>query len=59
MAKITAPVEGFNGEVGGVQFSNGTADTDNAAVISYCRGAGYTVEAPKPKRAPAPKPDSE
>lgn len=58
MAKITAPVEGFHGAVGGVQFSNSTAETDNEAVISYCLGAGYKVER-KAKRAAAPKPDDE
>jgi hypothetical protein len=44
MAKITAPVEDFNGEIAGVHFTKGTAETDNAAVISYCAGAGYKVE---------------
>ena len=54
MAKITAPVEGFNGEVAGVQFTNGTAETDNAAVISYCYGAGYEVELDEPTSEPVP-----
>ncbi|WP_404285427.1 hypothetical protein [Glutamicibacter arilaitensis] len=44
MASIKAPVAEFNGIVGGVQFANGTAETDNQAVINYCKGAGYTVE---------------
>lgn len=57
MAKITAPVEDFNGDIAGVQFANGTAETDNEAVLSYCAGAGYKVERePKPRRA-APKPE--
>jgi hypothetical protein len=51
MAKITAPVEGFNGDVAGVQFTASVAETDNAAVISYCAGAGYKVELGE---APAP-----
>jgi hypothetical protein len=66
MAKITAPSKGFNGEVGGVQFTDGEAETDNQAVISYCRGAGYTVdgtakdlpqapESPDPRDVPAPE----
>lgn len=65
MAKITAPVEGFNGEIGGVQFKDGTAETDNQAVISYCRNAGYAVdgtakdlpeapESPDPRNLPDP-----
>lgn len=45
---ITAPVATFNGNVGGVQFANGTAETDNPAVIAYCEAAGYKVEADKP-----------
>ena len=57
MAKIIAPVKDFNGSIAGVQFTNGTAETDNEAVLSYCAGAGYTVEAPKPRRTP--KPDAE
>jgi hypothetical protein len=44
MAKITAPVEGFNGDVAGVHFKDSVAETDNEAVISYCYGAGYKVE---------------
>lgn len=51
MARITAPVAGFSGEIGGVVFTDGTADTENAAVISYCLAAGYEVEAEKPKPA--------
>ncbi len=59
MAKITAPVKDFNGDIAGVQFSNGSAETDNEAVISYCAGAGYTVEgetAPPADEAPEPAP---
>jgi len=66
MAKITAPSKGFNGEVGGVQFTDGVAETDNQAVLSYCRAAGYTVsgktralpdapESPDPREVPAPE----
>lgn len=53
MAKITAPVEGFNGDVAGVQFKDSVAETDNAAVISYCFGAGYKVE-DEPTAEPVP-----
>lgn len=45
---IKAPVAEFNGVVGGVQFANGEAETDNAAVLAYCKAAGYTIEAGKP-----------
>jgi hypothetical protein len=52
MAKITAPVKDFNGDIAGVQFTNGTAETDNEAVIGYCAGAGYTIERTPKRRAP-------
>lgn len=43
--KITAPVPGLNGlGVGGLQFVDSVAETDNDAVIAYCRSTGYTVE---------------
>lgn len=45
MVKIIAPVEGLNGPgVGGLEFVDSVAETDNEAVIAYCRGAGYKVE---------------
>lgn len=44
MARITAPVEGFNGTIGDVHFVDSVAETDNLAVIGYCQTAGYTVE---------------
>ena len=51
---IKAPVAEFNGSVGGVQFANGEAETDNAAVIAYCEAAGYTIEATKAKEPAGP-----
>lgn len=42
--KLTTPLPGFTGEVGGVQFIKGEAVTDNGAVVAYCRTAGYGVE---------------
>ena len=50
--RITAPVEGFRGKVGGVEFKDSVAITDDEAVIAYCRAAGYKVE---PVKAAAPK----
>lgn len=44
MAKITAPVEGFNGSISDVHFVDSVAETGNLAVIGYCQTAGYTVE---------------
>lgn len=44
MARITSPEPGFTGDVGGVHFVQGIAETDDPAVIGYCQGAGYDVE---------------
>ncbi|WP_433793943.1 hypothetical protein [Actinoplanes sp. CA-252034] len=43
MAVIVAPNREYNGQIGDVVFKNGRAETDNTAVIGYCRGAGYEV----------------
>lgn len=42
--RITAPVEGFNGMIGDVEFKDSVAVTDDATIIGYCRRAGYLVE---------------
>jgi hypothetical protein len=47
--KITAPERSYTGSISGVQFRDGVAQIDDihptsAAVLNYCRGAGYTVE---------------
>lgn len=43
--RITAPVAGLNSVgVGGLQFDNSVAETDNQAIIDYCIAQGYTVE---------------
>jgi hypothetical protein len=44
MAKITAPVEGFQGTVAGVQFEDGAGETDNESAIAYFQRQGYTVD---------------
>lgn len=44
MARITAPNGAYNGTIGDVTFTNGVAETDNLAIISYCQGAGYDVD---------------
>ena len=44
MAKIVAPNSDYNGQIGDVVFQDGVAETDNQAVISYCRTAGYEVD---------------
>lgn len=44
-ARITAPVPGLNGVgVGGLQFDDSIAETDNQAIIDYAISAGYKVE---------------
>lgn len=55
MALIRTPVEGYSGPgVAGLHFVDGTAETDDEAVIAYARRRGYDVEDTAPKRkAPA------
>lgn len=43
MAKIIAPVEGFNGKVVGVTFVDGKGETKDEGQISYFVRHGYTV----------------
>lgn len=52
MARITAPVEGFNGLVGNVEFKDSVAVTDDAKIIGYCRRSGYLVEDEPPDDGP-------
>ncbi|MFJ2631064.1 hypothetical protein ACIO6U_03745 [Streptomyces sp. NPDC087422] len=60
MARIETPVAGFTGDgPGGLHFVDGLAETDDPAIIGYCRGAGYLVddERTNPVAAgPAPAP---
>ncbi len=51
MAAVTAPVAGYSGEVAGVQFVNGKAETDDDNALAYFRRHGYDVDGSKPKRA--------
>lgn len=44
MAVIKAPNTEYQGSIGDVVFREGVAETDNTAVIEYCRGAGYEVD---------------
>lgn len=53
MARITAPAPFTGAGVGGVEFVDGVAESDDPAVIAYCRDAGYEIEAPT--KAPAKK----
>lgn len=47
--RITAPADGFTGDVAGVYFRDGAAKVDDTdpsvrAAVAYCRRRGYTVE---------------
>ncbi|MFI0593697.1 hypothetical protein [Streptomyces griseus] len=42
--KISTPVAEFNGQVAGVWFVNGEAETDSEGAVSYFERHGYTVE---------------
>jgi hypothetical protein len=45
MARIETPDPTYTGPgPGGIHFQDGVAETDSNAVISYCQGAGYTVD---------------
>ncbi|KOX33068.1 MULTISPECIES: hypothetical protein [unclassified Streptomyces] len=59
--RITAPVRDYTGDgPGGLHFVDGTATTDDIAIIGYCQGAGYSVEPlddDPPGETPAPEPD--
>lgn len=66
--RVTSPVRGYAGEIGGVGFHKGaaTVTSDQRAELAYFRRKGFVVEEipapvePKaPKKAPAPKPPKE
>ncbi|QWQ43059.1 hypothetical protein KME66_20320 [Streptomyces sp. YPW6] len=42
--KISTPVSEFNGQVAGVWFVNGEAETDSEGAVAYFERHGYTVE---------------
>ena len=56
---VQAPVEGYNGEVGGVRFYKGRAHVDSSthfAAVEYMRRRGYTlteVREEQPEETPA------
>ncbi|MCY1141377.1 hypothetical protein OWR29_25545 [Actinoplanes sp. Pm04-4] len=55
MATIKAPNGDYNGSIGDVVFTDGVAETDNKAVIAYCRGAGYEVDGATDNPAALPR----
>lgn len=58
--KITAPVKGYSGKTAfgphELDFTDGVAHTDNAAVIAYARRKGYGVSTSKPRQRNRPEP---
>ncbi|MCI4045474.1 hypothetical protein [Streptomyces sp. TRM75563] len=44
MYKISTPVPKFNGQVAGVWFVNGEAETNSEGAVAYFERHGYTVE---------------
>ncbi|WP_127010494.1 hypothetical protein [Veillonella sp. CHU594] len=51
MAKVYAPLEGYNGISASVEFVNGVGETDNENLLEWFEEKGYTVERDeKPKR---------
>lgn len=58
MARITTPVPGYSGQgPAGVMFQNGEGESDNEAVLAYCRAAGYGIDGEPPKRQHPTAPD--
>lgn len=52
MAKITAPVDNYNGTSAGVDFKNGVGHSDKQSSLDWFKSKGYTVEADAPALAP-------
>lgn len=44
MAKVKTPVEGYSGTVAGVEFKDGSAETDNAGALAYFARHGYEID---------------
>lgn len=57
MARIVAPNRDYQGGMADVQFRDGVAETDNPAVIAYCRSAGYEVDGVTDNPATLPRID--
>ncbi|MBG0828549.1 hypothetical protein HS041_12295 [Planomonospora sp. ID67723] len=57
--QVTAPEEGFSGEIGGVTFAKGVATADSTAhraALAYFRRRGFPVTPVQPP-APAVEPE--
>ena len=47
MARVTAPVSGYNGYTAGVVFTDGVGHTDDPWVKGWLTEHGYLVEEPE------------
>lgn len=58
MARITTPVPGYSGQgPAGIMFQDGVGESDDPAVIAYCRSAGYGIDGEPPEREVPQVPD--
>jgi hypothetical protein len=60
--RVSTPVPGANDKIGDVVFTDGVALVDedaDAAVLAYCRGAGYSVELADEQTVEAEEPAGE
>ncbi|MET7648367.1 hypothetical protein ABZS83_33045 [Streptomyces sp. NPDC005426] len=58
MARITTPVPGYSGQgPGNLQFQDGVAESDDPAILDYCRSAGYGIDGEPPERTAPEPPD--
>lgn len=57
MTKITAPAAapGKVTGVGGLVFEDGVAESDDPAILNYCRDAGYGIGSAKPRTLEVPE----
>lgn len=54
MAKVTAPVSGYNGTTAGVVFKDGAGQTDDPRIKAWLTEHGYLVEGTEaPAEGPA------
>lgn len=56
MTRIHTPVKNFTGTVVGVQFNDGTGETDDPTALAYFERHGYTIGAAKNDTTPEEEP---
>lgn len=50
MATVRTPVEGFTGQVVGVDFADGVAEVSDEGALAYFARHGYAVDEAKPSK---------